>query len=412
MFTSGDNDVEEWPAHEMLALDPEKLEVYQYFFGNQHNRSCTDGELIQPKLQRMIKDYVDVGHIDAAMEIIDMSIASKRKPPHEEDEEIMKDEIPECGLDEFDDFWHLVALCLSSMKKDKIDMQMKCHRIVLNVLLSVLEHDINARKDEPSQLAECLFLDTLRKDSYGCRSQFDRYLDILFMAFDTQQCNGMVKSKAFGVEGIDIAGRLLNMLVVLAYCDNLVTMSSLLEQTYLRFSRLSASDTATFLQAIRCSTFASALCDLGLSDVDSSLVEEQYKHLRKSKGPVFKMERVLHYSMKTRPLRLSSLQDVYRHVLLVAFNFAAFMNECSVHVEYEFKDAFEQHHHQHKALTSLSAKQLLDLKKHGQTAVESWQELVNGIIDELRVRDEAIDHEVEQKIWHTVELTKLNFENF
>ncbi|KAG0168503.1 hypothetical protein DFQ30_004705 [Apophysomyces sp. BC1015] len=469
-------------AQEMLMLEPEKIEMYQYFYGDElripKSKKCLSPDTLQSKLQRMILNYLEVGHTDAAMDVMEMAIASKREPPQflvvvligiilnpqtlqkklhhfrscqrarrlllhllenfgsavfsgvldmfrvhggqkkkaenygsEEDDEV---QLPECGLQDFNDFWDLVSGCLKT--KGQVDIATKCRQIVLDVIVRAFEYDMKERIVRNSEPDECLFLRTLRKDSYGCRTQLDRYLDILFLAFDSRARKAEEKCcapNAYNMEGIAIAGRLLNMLVILSYYDNLVTTSSLIEQTYRRFASLSADDTANLLQIIRCTTFVYALCDLALSDVDCSCVEERYKHLRHTRGHAFRVDRVTHYAMRTRPLQVRSVEDVFRHVLLVVWAYMSLASESSLHCEYRYKDAFDQVKTINRTFSSMPERQL-GLQLQGKAAVPGWRQHVRSMIDEVYARGSASDdgRQTEQRIWWAIELADISLETF
>ena len=59
------------------------------------------------------------------------------------------------------------------------------------------------------ELEKCVFLGMLRKDSEGHRTQFDRYLDIIFSAFGCHEDGQPTQLK--DAEAAEFAGRLLNM---------------------------------------------------------------------------------------------------------------------------------------------------------------------------------------------------------
>ena len=62
-----------------------------------------------------------------------------------------------------------------------------------------------------SELEKCIILDMIRRDSTGNRSQFDRYLDIIFSAFGYHNIEDGEPTKLKDADAAQFAARLLNM---------------------------------------------------------------------------------------------------------------------------------------------------------------------------------------------------------
>lgn len=123
------------------------------------------------------------------------------------------------------------------------------------------------------------------------------------------------------------------------------------------------------------------------------------------------MDKVIHFNMKTRPLRRGSLKDVYRHVMMVAWRFMNFVNERSLRCDIcrEPNDGIIQ-----KNISSLRESESLMIIEHGPGRLEEWERHVEDMIQEARLKnpDEPGAAETEQKIRWTLQLAKLNIDAF
>ena len=64
-----------------------------------------------------------------------------------------------------------------------------------------------------SELEKCIILDMIRRDSAGNRSQFDRYLDIIFSVFGYHNVEDGEPTKLKNTDAAQFAARLLNMVI-------------------------------------------------------------------------------------------------------------------------------------------------------------------------------------------------------
>ncbi|KAI9499188.1 hypothetical protein BDB00DRAFT_222255 [Zychaea mexicana] len=305
------------------------------------------------------------------------------------------DEPYECSLTEFDDLWDLAAYCFgyveprhrNNKQQDQQSLKQPAghmrRRMVLNVIITVLEADLRDRRGSNSALEKCEFLNTLRKDSTGNRSQFDRYLDIIFCAFGCHSSEDGEPTRLKDAEAAEFAGRLLNMMGVLSYCDNLVTTSALVEQTYRRFLKLDVESCANLIQIIESTTFLSALCDLYLSDSDCSCVPEEYMKLRKGRHTTFLVEKLLHFNIKTRPVKLESLEDIYRHVMIVLWRYMLYFNERSLRYDVSRTKQDGSRTFHSRTISTVTDDQKIEVIVSGPDAIAQWRKHVDSMIKEV-----------------------------
>ncbi|KAG0169764.1 hypothetical protein DFQ29_009542 [Apophysomyces sp. BC1021] len=411
-----------------------------------HNSSS----LLHVKLDRMIFEYISVGHYEAAMDIIETALVSKRQPssqiiialvdivlhlenrkklpkrkileirqksqrllmhmleifgpePFAElwnsfrrfhvfprrqktlytsgDDEDDERQLSGTGLSEYEDFWDFMKQCLVSGAK--LDMAMKCRRMTLDIVISVLELDLR-----------------LKKDSMGIRSQLQSYLDVLFCAFNHENNGSMTQTSR--LEGIDLAGRVLNMLITLSGYDNAVSPNALVDRTYRHFVNLHADDCAHLLQVIRCGTFRASLCDMAIADADGSCVEKPYRHYRKNMNSTMRMEKLFHYVMKTQPSSLKNIEDIYRHVLVVLWYLDSLMDEYGLRY-----DLSNDHEPNTKIISTLPEDQLLQVIEYGLAATDEWRLHVRYMIQ--KVPPNTV---VEKKIESTMYILLLHINMF
>ncbi|KAI9278728.1 hypothetical protein BDA99DRAFT_492974 [Phascolomyces articulosus] len=494
--------VENLPADQLMAYDPESVELYQYFYSDGPGfslgkRKSRNGQ-IQLKLEHMIIHYMEEEYYDAALDIIRKTVTAGRKPSRqillslfdfilrpvvnlrkrtakelflmaqeaqrilfyilesfgpdvfnpiwiifkpnflgryherrkrretmEMDQDDDDDEPYECSLTEFDDIWDLSAHCFGYVEPrpryqlpqdDRRSMKEAAghvrRRMVLDILITVLEVDLRNRRASNIELEKCAFLDMLRKDSTGNRSQFDRYLDIIFSAFGYHSEKDGEPTKLKDASAAEFAGRLLNMLAVLSYCDNLVTPKALVDQTYRRFLKLDVDSCANLIEIIKCTTFLSSICDLYLSDSDCSCVPDQYMHLRNGRNATFLVEKLLHFNMKTRPINLESLEDIYRHVMIVVWRYTLYMNERLIRCDVTRTRENGSRVVLNKQVSSITDEQKIEIIVDGPDALDHWKQHVNEMIKQVNVNNngQKSEHDqiLERQINWTIQLFQLN----
>ncbi|KAI7854849.1 hypothetical protein BDC45DRAFT_507079 [Circinella umbellata] len=488
-----------------MALDPESVELYQYFYSDGPGlplakQKQKEEREIENKLEHMIVHYMEEEHYDAALDIIRSTIASGRKPSkqiilslfdfilrpsiilrkrtskdlltmareaqrilhdiletfgpdvfapiwiifkpnflgrfHErrKRKEAMEmnyddddyDEPYECSLTEFDDIWDLAAQCFGyveprvryqQQQQEKQSLKQAAghvrRRIVLDILITVLENDLRARRESNSELEKCVILDMIRRDSTGNRSQFDRYLDIIFSVFGYHNIEDGEPTKLKDADAAQFAARLLNMLAVLSYCDNLVTTKALVDQTYRRFLKLDVESCANLIETIQCTTFISTLCDLYLSDSDCSCVPDRYMYLRNGAHTAHLVEKLLFFNMKTKPVRLESIEDVYRHVMMVKWRYMLYMHERSLRADIIKTKKDGSHVVISKGISSVSDEQKIEIIVDGPEAVDHWKEHVNNMVNQVSSRtspnntNNEYDQALKRKIHWAIQLLQL-----
>ncbi|CDS09049.1 hypothetical protein LRAMOSA10409 [Lichtheimia ramosa] len=293
-----------------------------------------------------------------------------------------EDEEPyECSLTEFDDLWDLTARAIEYVEPrfrsgaDRKEPSMDApggklrRQQALDVIISILEADIRSRKESASGITQCMFMNMLRPDSTGRRTQFDRYLDIIFSAF------GLHDSKD---EDNTSRSQNASNMAILSCCQNAVAAKPLAQQTFRRFTKLDIDGCATLMQVIRSTTFLATLCDMHLSDSDCSKVPEKCKVLRKAS--IYNVDKLFRFNLWTRPLYLDELNDVYRHVLIIYWRFTTFIHER--YMRFEVRSSSDNVVH-NKVLTALTDEQRERIIVSSVDAGEKWHNHVEDMIQQV-----------------------------
>ncbi|KAI9310745.1 hypothetical protein BX666DRAFT_2032676 [Dichotomocladium elegans] len=472
-----------------LKNEPERIEMYQYFFNDDprlpipKTSAGNEDRVVQAKIQAMIHNNMVQGNYEAALDLVDAMIIAKRKPTlavilflfdlilrpttditllsakellrvcqraqrsllfilevfgaslfgqvwhffrvsnlgrlqqrmlHHELAEMMQqdedDEIYEAAIAEFDDLWDLVALCIghveahyqSGTERPTPSMEAPAgklrRRMALDVFISVLEYDLRARRESDEALAQCMFLKMLRVDGSGNRTQFGRYLDIIFSAFGLRHKNdGENAGRVIDPESVEFAGRLLNM--------NAVATKPLVFQTFQRFTKMDIDGCASLMQVIKCTTFLATLCDMYLSDADCTRVPAKYQNMRKAS--TYSLEKLFRFNPYTAPLQLKGLKSVLRHVLIVYWRYATFIHErfmrCEVCCSPSSPCTVRRFH-----LSTLTDDQREHVMMNALESVAGWREHVESMIQEAKQYER--DPITEQHIRAMTKLLEMEWE--
>ncbi|KAI7875389.1 hypothetical protein K492DRAFT_210975 [Lichtheimia hyalospora FSU 10163] len=332
-----------------------------------------------------------------------------------------EDEEPyECSLTEFDDVWDLTARAIeyieprfksgTNRKEPSLDaaggklasdpcINHMRRQQALDVIISVLEADIRSRKGSDSAITHCMFMTMLRPDSTGRRTQFDRYLDIIFSAFGLHDAKDEEDtSRSKDASSVGFAGRLLDMAIA---------AKPLAQQTFRRFTKLDIDGCATLMQVIQCTTFLATLCDMHLSDSDCSKVPDKCKVLRKAS--IYNLDKLFRFNLWTRPLYLDELNDVYRHVLIIYWRFTTFIHERFA--RFEVRSSTDNVVHK-KMLTALTDEQRERIIVSTADAGEKWHRHVETMIQEaLSMDPDQVDADMlSQQIRQTAKLLVMEWQ--
>ncbi|ORZ01402.1 hypothetical protein BCR43DRAFT_502960 [Syncephalastrum racemosum] len=312
----------------------------------------------------------------------------------------------ECSLTEFDNLWHLIGLCFGRRKPDPTAASLQTAGakrrwlMVVSVLISILEQDMRERRGNNKQQGKCRLLMTIRKDLSGTRSQLDTYLDIIFAPFQFPEEGEDASLRPLCVE---LSGRILNMLILLSYCENYIDATALVEQSYRQFSRLDADGCTELLSMLRFPSYVSALCDMDISNSNLQDVDESWKHLRSTRM-CFRVDKLLYFNTKTRPNAMRSLESIYRHATVVVMRWMSFVDERSM--RYETKQGGLPQRH----VTGLEENVKLQIVLHGSDSAEQWRVHIEKLMDEVILDHpgEKTNEELRDKIRKLVELNTIN----
>ncbi|KAI8337070.1 hypothetical protein BC941DRAFT_502573 [Chlamydoabsidia padenii] len=402
------------------AYNKAHLPIYQYFNENppqqQQQQQQHNGQTMPVKLHTMILDYIDVGHIHAALEIMEtcfstgyiptpkvvlalMDILLKRteikntqqrkdrveqyfkaqalllqilehfgpgtlstiwtkfavnddkKGKHrdlrsyhttmnsaatdEYDDDDIEDERGDvqhgARLSRFADFWDLARYCFSSPTSELSFTKLGC-RLALEVLIKLMRSDLRSRRDQKDKLSECLLLQTISMNAYGERTNYDRYLDIIFAGINSSTSSSNKVYDTY-VGNIDHAMELLNMLILLSYCDyNLLTNACLVDQTYRRILTLNVHTLGHVLPAIQYPLFTSCLCDLYFEDADTRYVRQDYQVYKSSKRQ-FSVNKMKRYIFKTCPPGEWTAESISYHCTMVIWRWHSHLRASTYRVD-------------------------------------------------------------------------------
>ncbi|KAL0077210.1 hypothetical protein F4703DRAFT_1250662 [Phycomyces blakesleeanus] len=467
-------------------MSPDQVEIYQHFNSIETlngkrplNKNIT---FMNHKLELMIRDYLDVGHYSAALDLVDTVLTSQRCPlpsillamvhcitrpvlqhdtdefllmsqrcyrllkhvlsvygssvfepiwntfrsfhivggeryslstrsmvqkepgyirkgigkeDGEEGEEGEEEKIDEIllGMHEYDDFWDLVSKCIKR-KSDMPNTKRMSMRLILDILVALLEHDIYEKQDN-NELGKCIFLMMLRRDGMGIRTQLDTYLDTLFSLFEDSE-DGVDNN--VDTYSLDIVSRIMNMLIYLAIVDKYVSFPNLSDQTYRHLRGLSTDQANAILVKIAYPIFALSISSIFLQDADTSLVLPEHQSYSKNVKPSDGVDKFFSFVLKTRPPEVNNIEDIYRHVSIVSWYWTSYMNSLSV--------CYENKPGHLDSLSGLSEDQTTVVFTSSEEAIKNWRKSIQKMIKGVG-RSNA---EMKKKVEQTMKLIELNLQ--
>ncbi|KAI8994737.1 hypothetical protein BDB01DRAFT_773914 [Pilobolus umbonatus] len=118
-------------------------------------------------------------------------------------------------------------------------------------------------------------------------------------------------------ELLQVVGDMTNMLITLSCFEEIIMQQDFLMAVYTQFQDLNAVACQALLQHIKYPTFIIALCDKALSDTNTSHVLEDHKQYRNAKHIPLHLEKLFYYVFCTIP-HSTEIDSVYRHVIIVS----------------------------------------------------------------------------------------------
>ncbi|KAI8355712.1 hypothetical protein BD560DRAFT_455924 [Blakeslea trispora] len=304
-------------------------------------------------------------------ELVPTKIAAK-----EQDDDY--DQLDTEELKHYRDFWNFADRQLGRETKD---INAKCHRLVLDFFVNILQTDLKSRLDNEAKVEHSIFVKTLDKDTLCRISKFGRYLGSLLNHFPNQD-----------EQLFYITADLLNMLITIACFESIATLDDLVIQVYKMFASMNTDVCQHFFQVIKYPSFIIALCDRALADVDVSCVEKQHLYFRNASHVPLHVEKLLFYVLKTQPHNKQSLESIYRHVAIVSkYCMCVFSTATISHKRdnAETNTAFPE-----------NQLELLVIQQH--ESLIAWEAMMEGLIANPEIEQ---DLDVLEKIRWSIKLT-------
>ncbi|KAI8886328.1 hypothetical protein K501DRAFT_171162 [Backusella circina FSU 941] len=278
---------------------------------------------------------------------------------------------------EFEDLWQLIRVVL---KYSKNTLESVCRRYVADLLVKVLKCDVKSKKGIVSTMKKSKFISLLSKDTLGICSKFDKILEMITQHmpyFDERQ--------------LEVATDLLNMLITITCYNGLGDQNGLLTQMYKYVRLMTGEMSQQTMEMIRYPSFIIALCDLALSDVDVSRVDEHSLHFRKSKHKPLYLDKIFKYVFRTSPSNIQSIDDIYKHVLIVYRYCETIFTTSSIRA----------HRLTNESPWALADDQLIYLLEYSHESVDYWEAIMESLIEEYN------DDHIKEKIRWLIKFTKL-----
>ncbi|KAI8580774.1 hypothetical protein K450DRAFT_235890 [Umbelopsis ramanniana AG] len=382
---------EQMSAKRALQLDPNMVFVYREVHSNDRPKQMieTDYGVISSDTERMITNYLDEGHTQATLEMINSSVASGRRPTiaiinmliniiiddntinltiskrtslcrqsvkvlflilechgprlfdplwnsfrvskstQRSRNKLSNDEDDmqdECTLQQYEDFFDFVKSVFQQRDTSEGQDKQKQHGLLLDFLIKVLEADIQSRRESHEEMKKATIIRLLKANAF--KSNLVRELDSIFSCYDTTLPYDYIPPTTLEYLRTDVytlSTRILNMLVICAYTDGVLDTTSFEEETYRQFSRLHGRQCSFFLENISNPAFVSTLCGLAFSDSDLSMVPDEALSLKHNRSQVVK--KIFDFDMMTRPISVNTIQDIWRHVMIMSKRISCYL-EC------------------------------------------------------------------------------------
>ncbi|GAA5807825.1 hypothetical protein MFLAVUS_001204 [Mucor flavus] len=441
----GDQEVvEQIPAKQLLGTRPTLVELYEYkndvTIETRIERRIEKMTTFPKRMQMMIVDYFEVGHIDVGMQLIENIFGLGKKPPFplllglvntilqpkakfdrkelqrthwlhcKRAHAILMDVLSLYGPEIYYPIWNqfkyfkLISSALAKLEDDdnysELDtlelskysdfwdftngllnngtknLESKCCRLVLDFFVNILQIDLKARLDDESRVKQSIFYKTVKLVN------IKSYLNILFKKFPSRDENLF-----------HLSGHILNMLITLSHFEK----TDIVNQVYSKFKGMDAESCQQLMQAITYPTFLIEICDKALADTNVSQVEQQNLHFRSTHHKPLHLEKVLFYVLRTLPIS-KTLADIYRHVTIVSKYCMCVFSTASISQKRESAEAN----------SAFDQEQLLLLVTCQNEALDGWEISLENAIENCTV----YDLEIIEKIRWAIKLTRLTITEY
>ncbi|KAG2230745.1 hypothetical protein INT48_006333 [Thamnidium elegans] len=410
VIKQGDQEVvEQISAKQLLGTRPTLVELYEYkndvTIETRIERRIEKVATFPKRMQMMIIDYFEVGHIDVGMQLIENIFGLGKKPPFPlllglvntilqpkskfDRKELQRthwlhshaklenddnySELDTHELSNYSDFWDFTNRLLNHGTKN---LESKCRRLVLDFFVNILQIDLKARLDDVSSVKQSIFYKTVKLVN------IKTYLKILFKKFPSRDENIF-----------HLSGHLLNMLITLSYFEK----TDIVNQVYSKFQEMNAESCQQLMQVIKYPTFLIELCDRALADTDVSLVEPQNVNFRNTPHKPLHLEKVLFYVLKTLPIS-KTLAGIYRHVTIVSKYCMCVFSTASISQKRESAEAN----------SAFDQEQLLLLVTCQNQVLDDWEISLEQIMGNCSI----YDLEIVEKIRWAIKLTRLTITEY
>lgn len=154
--------------------------------------------------------------------------------------------------------------------------------------------------------------------------------------------------------------------------------------------------------------FVSTLCGLAFSDCDLSLVSQESLHLKHNRNQV--MKKIFEFDMMTRPISINSVQDVWKHVMIMSKRISCYLESKTLRCEHSSGDTARSH-----VISGLTAEDMCLIWESGSIAIEKWRNHVTAMLrlpqlKRNRAKQKDLDKEYQEMIQLTLDMTQLCLE--
>ncbi|CAO3626987.1 unnamed protein product [Cunninghamella blakesleeana] len=292
---------------------------------------------------------------------------------------------PGNGLASYDSFWDLASSCFST-KLDKMTLEGLGTRLMLDIFVKAFTNDLKL-KYNMNLLSDCLLLSTIPLNSYNERTKLDTYIDIIFEGLKKPSTLTRETANHIYAENAQYASELLNMFILLSYCDQLA-QPNLIERTYRQMISLNHDVLLYVLQAIEYPGFLTAICELYFQDSDYSGVTKEYQCYRKLRyKPTIK--KMVHYIMKTQPKGNLNRKNIYLHCIMVLWYWNSYIRE----THYRSDNSVASPLSLSPSLSPTSPSTLVTVKQHIDTEtlnikdILRWKSHIKQLLKQCRKED-------------------------
>ncbi|KAG2176846.1 hypothetical protein INT44_007510 [Umbelopsis vinacea] len=399
---------EQISAKRALQLDPNMVFVYQELHSNHRPKQMIEADygVIPSSTQRMITNYLDEGHTQATLEMINSSVASGRRPTtaiiNMLINIIIDDNTPnftiskrvslcrqsvevlsfilEChGPRLFDPLWDSFRVSKSTQQPsrsklsiDEDDVQDECSLQQYEDFFDFVKSVLQQRETSEGQ--------DKQKQANAFKSNLVRELDSIFSCYDTTY-DHIPPTTFVHLDAYTLSARLLNMMDSILAFDVFSWLYAPTQTVYWTPKALRKRRIDSFLDCmvghgcinrtppcqknISNPAFVSTLCGLAFSDSDLSMVPDEALGLKHNRSQVVK--KIFDFDMMTRPISVNTIQDVWRHVMIMSKRIACYL-ECKT---LRFGTM---------VIPGLTEDEMCLIWENGPHAMTHWRDHVSGLL--------------------------------